>query len=94
MKRKAGLFIGLLLLMMSIFYVSVNAENLYHVYDEYDMLVLPGGMPGTLHLKEHQGLGDVLKQFFAQKKYMAAICAAPIVFGKYGFLQENSDDRV
>ena len=38
MKRKAGLFIGLLLLMMSIFYVSVNAENLYHVYDEYDML--------------------------------------------------------
>lgn len=72
--------------------IDVQADKVFEAietYDEYDMLVLPGGMPGTLHLKEHQGLGDVLKQFFAQKKYMAAICAAPIVFGKYGFLQEK-----
>lgn len=70
--------------------IDVQADKVFEAietYDEYDMLVLPGGMPGTLHLKEHQGLGDVLKQFFAQKKYMAAICAAPIVFGKYGILQ-------
>lgn len=70
--------------------IDVQADEVFEeikAYDEYDMLVLPGGMPGTLHLKEHQELGDVLKQFYTQKKYIAAICAAPIVFGKYGFLQ-------
>lgn len=70
--------------------IDVQADEVFEEiksYDEYDMLVLPGGMPGTLHLKEHQGLGETLKQFYAQKKWIAAICAAPIVFGKYGFLQ-------
>jgi 4-methyl-5(b-hydroxyethyl)-thiazole monophosphate biosynthesis len=71
--------------------VTVIADTLFteNDYKTADLLLLPGGMPGTLHLKEHQGLGEVLKQFYAQKKYIAAICAAPIVFGKYGFLQEK-----
>ena len=70
--------------------IDVRADKVLETietYDDYDMLVLPGGMPGTLHLKDHAGLGAILQQFYAKKKYMAAICAAPIVFGKYGFLE-------
>lgn len=70
--------------------ILVQADKLFEDikdYAQYDMLVLPGGMPGTLHLQEHEELGDLLKEFYTQKKWIAAICAAPIVFGKYGFLK-------
>ena len=32
-------------------------------FDDAELLVLPGGMPGTLHLKEHKGLADLLCEF-------------------------------
>ena len=51
------------------------------------MYVLPGGMPGTLHLKDHEGLGKLLQKAYKNEKYLAAICAAPTVFEKYGFLE-------
>ena len=51
------------------------------------MVVLPGGMPGTLHLGEHEGVKAVLEKFYAAKKFIAAICAAPSVLGKYGMLK-------
>lgn len=37
-------------------------------YSTVDMLVLPGGMPGTRHLGEHQGLAALLKSFAASDK--------------------------
>lgn len=46
-----------------------------------DMLVLPGGMPGTSTLMEHSGLRDLIIKYNDSKKYLAAICAAPSVFG-------------
>lgn len=52
-----------------------------------DMLVLPGGMPGTKHLSEHKGLDLLLKEFYAKSKKLAAICAAPSVLGTKGMLQ-------
>lgn len=69
--------------------IDVQADRLFEEmnYDEQDMLVLPGGMPGTLNLGAHEGLEILLRQFYAEKKYLAAICAAPSVFGKYGFLK-------
>ena len=51
-----------------------------------DVLFLPGGMPGTTHLKEHEGLSKVLAEYERSGKYLAAICAAPSVFGYYGML--------
>lgn len=52
-----------------------------------DMLVLPGGMPGTTHLKEHQGLAALLKKQHDRGGFLAAICAAPSVFAGLGFLE-------
>lgn len=51
------------------------------------MLVLPGGMPGTRYLGEHQGLCGLLKNFASEGKKVAAICAAPSVLGKLGILE-------
>jgi 4-methyl-5(b-hydroxyethyl)-thiazole monophosphate biosynthesis len=46
-----------------------------------DMLVLPGGGPGTKMLMKHDGLRKLILQYNEAKKYLAAICAAPGVFG-------------
>lgn len=69
--------------------IDVQADVLFEdmAYEEQDMLVLPGGMPGTLHLGEHEGLKKLLDKFYEEQKYIAAICAAPSVFGKYGYLK-------
>ena len=42
-----------------------------------DMLVLPGGMPGTTNLGECDTLTDQVKQFAEDGRQVAAICAAP-----------------
>ena len=53
-----------------------------------DMIFLPGGMPGTQHLKEHEGLKRCLLSFAENpEKRLAAICAAPTVLGELGLLK-------
>lgn len=51
-----------------------------------DLLVLPGGMPGASNLNAHEGLKNLLKQYNAEGKRLAAICAAPLVLGGLGLL--------
>ncbi|MBR5376663.1 MAG: DJ-1/PfpI family protein [Lachnospiraceae bacterium] len=55
--------------------------------DDFDMLVLPGGGLGTQNLERHEGLAGELKKAFDAGKYIAAICAAPRVIGRMGFLK-------
>lgn len=56
-------------------------------YEDGTMAVLPGGMPGTNHLMAHEGLRKVLYSYQEEKKYIAAICAAPSVLGAAGLLE-------
>ncbi len=51
------------------------------------MLVLPGGMPGTKNLKAHEGLCRLLEEQYMAGGWLAAICAAPSVFAELGFLK-------
>lgn len=44
-------------------------------------------MPGTLHLKEHKGLAELLEAEDKNGTYLAAICAAPSVFGGLGLTE-------
>lgn len=68
--------------------IEVTADSLFgeNDYADAEMLVLPGGMPGTLNLGNHEGLCRLLKKHYAEAKKLAAICAAPSVFGQLGFL--------
>jgi 4-methyl-5(b-hydroxyethyl)-thiazole monophosphate biosynthesis len=53
---------------------------------EYDMIVLPGGLPGAHQLKADARVIELLKQFAATGRYTAAICAAPSVLAHAGLL--------
>lgn len=55
--------------------------------DAYDGVILPGGMPGTTHLKEDPKVIALVKKYNSEKKLVAAICAAPTVLGAAGILK-------
>lgn len=54
---------------------------------DYDMIVLPGGMPGADHLKRDARVISLLRRFAADGRYTAAICAAPGVLAHAGLLE-------
>ncbi len=54
--------------------------------DEFDMVVLPGGMPGARHLKEDGRVQALLKRLASEGRYTAAICAAPMALAEAGLL--------
>ena len=72
--------------------IIIIADKLFEEvnFDEYNMIVLPGGMPGATHLNNHTGLRDQLKMFHTQGKPLGAICAAPLVFGNIGLLENKT----
>ena len=47
--------------------------------DDLDALILPGGLPGTLNLRNDERVINLVKQAHAKNKICAAICAAPII---------------
>jgi len=53
---------------------------------DYDVIVLPGGMPGSANLRDNDLLIAELQRFNEQGKRLAAICAAPIVLNRAGLL--------
>ncbi len=69
--------------------INIEADFLFEEMDfsQTDMLVLPGGMPGTRNLMNHKGLQEILRAYHEKDSYIAAICAAPSVFGRLGFLK-------
>ena len=52
-----------------------------------EMIILPGGMPGTRHLDESRTVDAALRTAINTGAYVGAICAAPMVLGKRGYLQ-------
>ena len=55
--------------------------------DDFDMMVLPGGLPGADHLNQDPRIIRLLRQLAERGKYAAAICAAPKVLASAGLLQ-------
>lgn len=68
--------------------VNIEADLLFEDadYSACEMIVLPGGLPGADNLGAHKGLTDQIKAFAEAGKKVAAICAAPMVFGNCGIL--------
>lgn len=70
--------------------VTINADMLFDAKEisaDAEMLVLPGGMPGAVNLSEHEGLRKMILGFCAAGRPLAAICAAPMVYGQLGLLK-------
>lgn len=55
--------------------------------DEVEMLVLPGGEPGTTHLQNSSALCEIILELHRKQIWLAAICAAPRIFDGLGILQ-------
>lgn len=55
-------------------------------FSEYDMLILPGGVPGTPNLRACDKLMEKVVSFHKEGKQIAAICAAPGIFAELGLL--------
>lgn len=56
------------------------------LHEDFDMVVLPGGMPGMTHLREDSRILSLLKKMAQAGKYTCAICAAPAVLADAGLL--------
>ena len=52
-----------------------------------EMIILPGGMPGSKNLDESRIVDSALRAAASSGGYLAAICAAPMVLGKRGYLE-------
>jgi 4-methyl-5(b-hydroxyethyl)-thiazole monophosphate biosynthesis len=67
---------------------DIDAKDM-DAFDGFDMVVIPGGLPGTNHLDESPAVDKALKTVHTAGGYLAAICAAPLVLGKRGYLQNK-----
>jgi protein deglycase len=69
--------------------IAIEADKLYPDVDLSiaEMLILPGGMPGTKNLNVHEGLKKSLTGFAKEGRPLAAICAAPLILGQLGILK-------
>lgn len=55
--------------------------------EDADMVVLPGGLPGAQNLYDSSTLEKALESRVKNKKWIAAICAAPFIVGRRGYLE-------
>jgi len=56
----------------------------------FDMVVLPGGLPGADHLRDNTHVQNILKNHAKNNRYVAAICAAPKVLANAGLLKNKT----
>ena len=70
--------------------IQVQADRVFDGdLSDYDMIVLPGGMPGSAHLRDNEQLIAELQKCEQVGKKVAAICAAPIVLNRAGLLKDK-----
>ena len=92
--RRAGFFCDMVSVQGEIVWgshgIRVYADRLLEGVDRdsYDMLVLPGGLPGADTLRDNAAVVEWVKAFAAEKdRYVAAICAAPQVLAEAGVVK-------
>lgn len=66
--------------------VQADKNIMDEVINDYDFIVLPGGMPGSINLRDNERVINLIKEFNSKKKWVCAICAGPIALGKAGVI--------
>ena len=62
---------------------AVLDDSIYN----YDVVVLPGGLPGATNLRDNKRVIEIIKHFYENDKYIGAICAAPIALAKANIIK-------
>ena len=62
-------------------------ENELDKSADFDMVILPGGLPGSTNLDNSQVVDGMIKRAYDEDKFICAICAAPFILGKRGMLK-------
>jgi 4-methyl-5(b-hydroxyethyl)-thiazole monophosphate biosynthesis len=70
--------------------LTADAMLLDVLAQDYDLIVLPGGMPGAQRLGEHEPLAERVREQAAAGGFFAAICASPaMALQPYGVLRQR-----
>ncbi|MFZ4582682.1 MAG: DJ-1 family glyoxalase III [Paludibacter sp.] len=71
--------------------ITVMADNIFSEQEfvENSFLFLPGGLPGTTNLDNHEALKSLIQSHANRGNNIAAICAAPSILGKLGILKNQ-----
>ena len=71
--------------------IKVQADCLLADFDfnTVEMLILPGGMPGSVHLRDDERVLNLVRRFTKENKIVSAICAAPIVINAAGVVSDK-----
>ncbi len=92
--RRAGFEVNLVsisdeLIVIGAHNIAVKADILIDdvTIESADMLILPGGMPGTTNLFENEKVKTLVNTINDSNKCLAAICAAPMILGEMGLLK-------
>ena len=70
--------------------ITVSADMKEEELDygcDFDMVILPGGMPGSVNLDNSSVVDKMVKRAMDEDKFVCAICAAPFILGKRGILK-------
>ncbi len=70
--------------------VQADIPDVMYRDSEPEMIILPGGMPGSTNLDESKTVDAALRVAAKKGAYLCAICAAPLVLGKRGYLEGKS----
>lgn len=57
--------------------------------DDYDAIIMPGGLPNAYILRDDKRVLEIVKKYYEDKKIIGAICAAPIILEKAGILNNK-----
>lgn len=67
--------------------VTDTEDKLVELNNDLEMIVLPGGMPGTINLEASETVQRAIDYCTANDLYIGAICAAPSILGHKGLLK-------
>ncbi|ERK57426.1 DJ-1 family protein [Gemella bergeri ATCC 700627] len=68
--------------------VDKKLKEIENILD-YDAIVIPGGLPGSILLRDNRKIIEFYQTMHQKNKLVAAICAAPIVLSKVGILKDK-----
>ncbi len=72
--------------------IEVVADDILenHLNEVPDIIITPGGLPGSEHLKNSELVQMIIKRQHSENKYIASICASPIALERAGVIKDKT----